>query len=114
MPTRWVKELGTEPGPTGNSCGAPSCKGEGHPQLAREKVVEAVMYYEVAEVKKEMGSAGYKKLDKIKNQDCRAMQQYKKDKSLEDSRLEFRWLTDMIDTRNTMPVRREEDLSSLP
>lgn len=73
--------------------------------IPREKVVEAVMYHEVAEVKKEMGSARYKKLDKIKNLDCRAMQQYMKDKSLEDSRLEFRWLTDMIDTRTTMPGR---------
>ena len=28
-----------------------------------------------------------------------------KDKSLEDSRLEFRWLTNMLDTRTTMPGR---------
>ena len=33
------------------------------------------------------------------------MQQYMKDKSLEDSRLEFRWLTDMLDTRTTMAGR---------
>ena len=33
------------------------------------------------------------------------MQLYMKDKSLEDSRLEFRWLTDMLDTRTTMPGR---------
>ena len=30
---------------------------------------------------------------------------YMKDKSLEDSRLEFRWLTDILDTRTTMPGR---------
>ena len=52
-----------------------------------------------------MGSVRFKKLDKIKNLDSRAMQQYMKDKSLEDTRLEFRWLTDMIDTRTTMPGR---------
>ena len=52
-----------------------------------------------------MNSDNYKKLDKIKNLDCRYMQEYRKDKSLEDSRLEFRWLTDMLDTRTTMPGR---------
>ena len=52
-----------------------------------------------------MNSDKYKKLDKIKNLDCRYMQEYRKDKSLEDSRLEFRWLTNMLDTRTTMPGR---------
>ena len=73
--------------------------------ISREKVKEAVMFYSVAEVKKEMNSDKYKKLEKIKYLDCRQMQLYMKDKSLEDSRLKFRWLTDMLDTRTTMPGR---------
>ena len=73
--------------------------------IPREKVKEAVLYFSVKEVKQEMNSTKYKKLDKIKYLDCRSMQSYMKDKSLEDSRLEFRWLTDMLDTRTTMPGR---------
>ena len=63
------------------------------------------MYFSLAEVKKEMNSDKYKKLDHIKHLDCRYMQPYMKNKSLEDSRLEFRWLTDMLDTKTTMPGR---------
>ena len=73
--------------------------------IPREKVKEAVLYFNLAEVKKEMNSPNYKKLDKIKHLDCRYMQEYMKNKSLEDSRLEFKWLTDMLDTRTTMPGR---------
>ena len=63
------------------------------------------MYHNMAEVKSEMQSENYKKLDKIKYADCRTMQPYMKEKSLEDSRLEFRWMTNMLDTRTTMPGR---------
>ena len=73
--------------------------------IPRQKVKEAVLYFSVKEVKQEMNSTKYKKLDKIKYLDCRTMQSYMKDKSLEDSRMEFLWLTDMLDTRTTMPGR---------
>ena len=63
------------------------------------------MFFGVAEVNKEMNSDRYKKMDQIRHLDCRSMQSYMKDKSLEDSRLEFRWLTNMLDTRTTMPGR---------
>ena len=63
------------------------------------------MFYSLAEVKKEMSSNRYKKLDQIRHLDCRSMQSYMKDKSLEDSRLQFRWLTNMLDTRTLMPGR---------
>ena len=58
--------------------------------LSREKIKEAIMYQNMAEVKSEMQSKNNKKLDKIKYADCRSMQPYMKEKSLEDSRLEFR------------------------
>ena len=64
------------------------------------------MSFSLAEVKKEMNSDSYKKLDKIKQLDCRSMQEYMKNKSLEDSQLEFWWLTDMLDMRTTMPGHR--------
>ena len=41
--------------------------------IPREKVKEAVMFYSVAEVKKEMNNDKYKKLEKIKYLDCRQM-----------------------------------------
>ena len=31
------------------------------------------------------------------------MQSYIKEKSLKDNRMEFRWMTNMLDTRTTMP-----------
>ena len=73
--------------------------------IPREKIKEAIMYHSMAEVKEEMQSKKYKKLDKIKYGDCRYMQPYMKEKSLEDSRIEFCWLTNMLDTRTTMPGR---------
>ena len=41
-----------------------------------EKVKEAVMFYSVAEVKKEMNSVRYKKLGIIKHLDCRDAEIY--------------------------------------
>ena len=78
---------------------------EGWTSLAREKVKEAVMFYSVTEVNKERSSDRCKKLDQIRHLDCRSMQSSMKDKSLEYSRLEFRWLTNMLGTRTTMPGR---------
>ena len=73
--------------------------------ISREKIKEAILYHNMNEVKEEMQSEKYKKLDKIKYGDCREIQPYMKEKSLEDSRIEFLWLTDMLDTRTTMPGR---------
>ena len=90
---------------------AEACCRVGLPDV-REEVKKAAMYFSLAQVKKEMNSDKYKKLDKIKNINCRYMQSYM-DKSLEDSRLEFRWLTIMLDD-HAGPVSRHEDLSSVP
>ena len=73
--------------------------------ISREDIKEAIMYDNMSVVKGEMQSEKYKKLDKIKYTDCRYMQPYMREKSLEDSRLEFLWQTNMLDTRTTMPGR---------
>ena len=45
---------------------------------------------------------GMSKVDKIKNEDLRKPQKYMEKISLEDSRLEFRWRTGMLDNRGCM------------
>jgi hypothetical protein len=52
-------------------------------------------------VKKEMAS--YREMKKIKYSDYRNMAPYILEKSLAESRLQFLWLTDMQNTRATMP-----------
>ena len=80
--------------------------------ITREKIKEAIVYHNMAEVKEEMQSENYKKLNKIKYGDFREMQLYMKEKSLEDSRMEFLWLTDMLDTRHSAADFRLERTSS--
>ena len=76
--------------------------------IHREEIKSAVACYNLKTIKEEM--APYQKLDKIKNRDCRKMEPYMSEKSLEDSRLEFLWLTDMLDTRTTMPGKYKRQL----
>jgi hypothetical protein len=81
------------------------CKRLGLPDVTqkyipREDIKSAVVYNNVKTVKEEM--APMKKLSMIKYSDCREMAPYMKEKSLEDSRLEFLWLTDMLESRTTM------------
>ena len=45
---------------------------------------------------------GKSKCDMIRNKDFRKMQKFMLDKSLENSRIEIIWLSNMIDTRATM------------
>ena len=68
--------------------------------IHREDIKSAVTYHNLKKVKEEMGPL--KKLELIKYSDCRKMAPYMEEKSLEDSRLEFLWLTDMLDSRSTM------------
>ena len=58
------------------------------------------MYHNIKKLKEEMGPL--KKLELIKYEDCRKMAPYMAEKSLENSRLEFLWPTDMLDSRTTM------------
>ena len=71
--------------------------------LTRAEVKEAMLYHHLSGLKEEMKAR--KKLDRISNEDCRMMQQYMMKKSLEDSRLEFRWRTGMLDCRAWMPAK---------
>ena len=71
--------------------------------LTRAEVKEAILYHHLSILKEEM--KGKKKLARICNEDCRKMQSYMNNKSLEDSRLEFRWRTSMLDCRAWMPAR---------
>ena len=68
--------------------------------ICRRDIKEVVLYDNIMSIKKEMEP--YKKLDKIKYDDFRQMAPYMLQKSLGDSRLEFLWLTDMLDSRTTM------------
>ena len=68
--------------------------------VSREKIKEAISYHNLATIKKEM--EGKSKCDLICNRDFRKMQDFMKEKSLEKSRIEVLWLTNMIDTRATM------------
>ena len=69
--------------------------------LHREEVKEAILHHHLITLKQEMTKLS--KLDRISNKDCRHMQSYMVQKSLEDSRLEFRWRTSMLDCRAWMP-----------
>ena len=80
-----------------------------------EKVKEAVMFYSVAEVKKEMNSVRYKKLGIIKHLDCRDAEIYE--------RQEFRGQLARVPGAHKHAqhkdhhaglVWRKKDLSSLP
>ena len=80
--------------------------------LRREDVEEAIVTHHLMKIKKEMEPLS--KLDKIKNQDTRSMQDYMKQKSLENSRLEFLWETNMIDTRMNMKGRYKKNQYEIP
>ena len=69
--------------------------------MHRNEVQDAILHHHLIGLKKEM--QGLNKLDRISNKDCRYMQSYMLEKSLGDSRLEFRWKTGMLDCRAWMP-----------
>ena len=68
--------------------------------ISREKVLEHIKLSSLRKLKLEMQSLS--KLDSIKNEDLRRPQKYMEEVSLEDSRLEFRWRTGMLDNRGCM------------
>ena len=80
--------------------------------VKREAVVAAMESHHLMEIKKEMEPL--KKLAKIKLMDTRRMQSYMKQKSLENSRTEFKWETNMIDTRINMKGKYEKDKYECP
>ena len=68
--------------------------------IYRRDVVEALELHHLKEIKEQMEPLS--KMEHLKIQDTRQMKSYMKQKSLENSRLEFKWQTHMIDTRVNM------------
>ena len=80
--------------------------------LYRQEVKEYIEYYDMKLAKIEM--APLEKCAVIRNRDCRSVQPYMYEKSLEQSRLEFAWETIMLDTRTTMKGKYDKDKYSCP
>ena len=68
--------------------------------VSRQEAKEAMNIHHLITVKKEM--EGKSKCDKIYTKDLRVMQDFIKDNSLENARMEVLWMTNMLDTRSTM------------
>ena len=71
--------------------------------IPRKQVLEQIKLSSLKKVKEDM--EGLTKLESIKNEDLRQPQKYMRSVSLEDSRLEFRWRTGMLDNRGCMGKR---------
>ena len=83
-----------------NICKEMGLKDATQQYLYRDEIKEAISLHNPTIIKKEM--EGKSKCDMIWNLDFRQMQVFMKDKSLENSRIEILWLTNMLDTRTTM------------
>ena len=80
--------------------------------LYRKEIQEYIHYYDMKVVKESMSSLD--KCKTIRERDCRIVQPYMYEKSLLQSRMEFLWDTQMLDTRTTMKGRYEKDKYSCP
>ena len=80
--------------------------------IHRRKVVEAMEFHHMKEVKEQMEPLT--KMELLKRQDTRKMKPYMKQKSLDNSRIEFKWQTHMIDTRMNMKGRYTKDKYECP
>ena len=80
--------------------------------MSREKVKEYIEYFDMKCAKIEMEPL--EKCRLLRNEDCRSVKPYMYQKSLEQSRLEFIWQTQMLDTRTTMKRRYKKDQYSCP
>ena len=80
--------------------------------LYREEVVEYIQYYDMKCAKEKMEPL--EKCRTVRSRDCRFVQPYMFQKSLEQSRLEFLWETQMIDTRSTMKGKYEKGKYNCP
>ena len=72
-------------------------------RVCRKEAKEAMSLHNISIIKKEM--EGKSKCDQIFNKDFRKMQDFMKQKSLENARIEVLWLTNMLDTRTTMKAK---------
>jgi hypothetical protein len=80
--------------------------------ICRKEVVEAIELHHLKEIKEQMKTL--KKMEKLRMLDTRRMQPNMKQKSLENSRLEFKWQTHMIDTRVNMKGKYTKDKYECP
>ena len=80
--------------------------------ITREEVVNAMVNHHLIEIRREMEPLT--KMDKIKKMDTRKMQAYMQQKSLANSRTEFIWETNMIDTRMNMKGKYEKGRYDCP
>ena len=83
-----------------------------HKYIRRKEVVEAIELHHMKETKEQMEPL--KKMEKLKLMDTRRMQPYMKQKSLDNSRLEFQWQTNMLDTRVNMKGKYPKDKYECP
>jgi hypothetical protein len=74
--------------------------------LYRKEVKEAMSYHHLKIIKEEM--EGKSECEKVRKIDTRQMQDFMLEKSLENSRMEVLWLTDMLDTRTTMKAKYKQ------
>ena len=80
--------------------------------LYRKVVVEYVQYNDMKCAKEKMEAL--EKCRVVRSRDCRHVQPYMFQKSLEQSRLQFLWDTQMIDTRSTMKRKYEKGKYNCP
>ena len=80
--------------------------------VGRKEVEEALINHHLIEFREEMEPL--RKMENIKKADTRKMQLYMKQKSLENSRLEFLWETDMLETRCNMKGMYKKDQYQCP
>ena len=80
--------------------------------LSREEIEDAIIHNHLIEIRKEMEP--FSKMNEIRKKDTRVMQEYMKQKSLENSRLEFLWKTNMIETRMNMKGKYQKDKYECP
>ena len=72
-------------------------------RVGRKEAKEAMSLHNISIIKKEM--EGKSKCDQIYNKDFRKIQDFMKQKSLENARIEVLWLTNMLDTRTAMKAK---------
>ena len=75
--------------------------------IYREEIKKAVLYHNLKIVKEEL--AGLEKTRALSSKDLREMQPFMLEKSLANGRLEFLWLTNMLDSRSTMKGKYNKD-----
>ena len=80
--------------------------------IHRKKIVDAIEVHHLKKVKEQMEPLS--KMDVLKLRDSRRMQPYMKTKSLANSRMEFLWQTNMIETRMNMKGRYPKDKYQCP